>query len=159
MAYTPFAESDRPSRENFNAKFADAIAEAKSQALSAGVRIVTGSYVGDGTYGEENPTHLEFEDIQPMLVAIYGYFGSPAIRGLGTGLFVNFGTSEYLKGYADYGSSIGSCQMNYRFYGHALDIYSNSRYTGDEVSYQGAQQGNMAGETYYYIAIGQGVEA
>ena len=93
MAYTPFAESDRPSRENFNAKFADAIAEAKSQALSAGVRIVTGSYVGDGTCGEEHPTHLEFEDIQPMLVMIFGQWGSDA-SGKGTGVFFANGLDE-----------------------------------------------------------------
>ena len=39
-------------------------------ALAAGVQIATGSYVGDGTYGEENAIHITFPFV-PKLVLLF----------------------------------------------------------------------------------------
>ena len=41
---------------------------------NAGPRFQTGTYVGTGTYGKENPMSLHF-DFEPMVVFLYNYAG------------------------------------------------------------------------------------
>lgn len=54
MAFVPFTKDDQPTMAAFNEKFQQAIDEA----VSRGVKIEVGSYVGTGTYGKSNPNSL-----------------------------------------------------------------------------------------------------
>lgn len=111
-----------------------------------------GSYVGTGTYGEEHPVRLEFE-FEPALVVITGTFGSPDVIENATVCFVNPGTDQLMTARYYLGGSVGGAHY-YKFDGNALLMYDNNSYGKDYLNWQGAQQANMAGETYYYIALG-----
>lgn len=104
-------------------------------------RVVTGSYVGTGTYGEENPNTLTFP-FAPKAVFIIGRLGVPNITPLG---FVSL--------IGDMGVGIvndAGLAFHTSFNGNTVTWY------GGEGASQapGSGQANMQGETYRYIAIG-----
>lgn len=70
---TPFQLTDQFNMANFNEKIADTntyIQEMVAAVQAAGAKIQTGSYVGTGTYGADNPCSLTF-DKTPILVVVY----------------------------------------------------------------------------------------
>ena len=66
-----WAKSDRIMLEDFNADNAKIDAAIKAVA-DATPKIVTGSYVGTGSYGASNPNTLTF-DFAPKLIILCGY--------------------------------------------------------------------------------------
>lgn len=110
--------------------------------LTVGVRIGTGSYVGTGTYGPSNPNTLTFE-FEPKIVCV---FGPTAGSELGNPL------THYamiLTGDAGFRSDSGRT-IGY-FVVHQITGNTVSWYSTDS---QPDSQGNIANNTYNYIAIG-----
>ena len=95
-------------------------------------QVVSGSYVGTGTYGEDNPTQLEFL-FQPKLVMVSG--GNT--RGT-TNLLWHEGVSEVQE--AGYTSSIPCSRL-----GNTVSWYSDT---------SASRQYNSSGSVYIYVAIG-----
>ena len=131
-----------------------AVKEAIAGLGGATKAVQKGSYVGTGTYGETNPVRLEF-DFEPAVVMIYGRWGTPDATGLSTGIFFSRGVEEYALTPVDFGS-ISSSQVYSKFGSNYFEMYNNNSFGSGDLDKQGAQQANMAGETYYYIAIGDG---
>ena len=69
-----WVEDDRILREDFNADNAKIEA-----ALAAGVKIATGSYTGDGTYGSDHPNTLTFP-FTPKVVFLFNCYETSGMR-------------------------------------------------------------------------------
>lgn len=105
-------------------------------------RIQTGSYVGTGTYGKNNPCSLTF-DFPPKIVFVFRtsdrYQSSH-----------NDGYGRYVMNIFAFGgfkikTGSGSTDINYSISGNKLSWYSDSDSEG---------QINYSNETYGYIGIG-----
>ena len=115
--------------------------------LTIGVPIETGSYVGTGTYGAENPNTLTF-GFAPKIVCV---FGPTAGYGLGNPLTPYF---MALTGDAGFRGRDASNQMGY-YVVHKITGNTISWYSTESSSSSGpGAQGNIANNTYNYIAIG-----
>ena len=119
-------------------------------------RIQTGSYVGTGTYGADNPCSLTF-DFEPNFLIIlpvgYVYNDSYPGYGLEAGQFpLNFFVGNIYKYYGSYGDvneyeGIYGKYINNTFYWYC--------YATNKLLSSGAKiQLNTNGRTYYYYAIG-----
>ena len=120
----------------------------------APVKIVTGSYAGKGTYGQNNPNSLTF-DFEPKLVMLLAMESSSSYYSL-------FGNSDNRDGiYAIYPHTLTSVYKNYAGFlvestqgnnsyakkeGTAIYWYSTESNAG--------RQANNSGFTYHYMAIG-----
>ena len=100
--------------------------------------IVTGSYVGTGTYGASNPNTLTF-DFEPKLVVINGMYA------------VSAGTiSIFVRGMIYYTAA----------YSNEIQLtnFQNCSFLGVKMSWYSTRsdlwQLNESGATYYYIALG-----
>lgn len=110
-----------------------------------GVQIVTGSYIGTGTYGASNPNTLTFE-FEPKIVFVM-------LNGL-----VGYGESLgfcAITGLNSYRSGIGSgspywVTQYFTWSGNALQWYATASSEMDA-----SCQLNNSGTTYYYTAIGR----
>ena len=100
--------------------------------------IVTGSYVGTGTYGASNPNTLTF-DFEPKLVVIKGM---DAVSAGTISIFVR-GMIYYTVAYSNE-IQLTNFQ-NCRFLGVKMSWYSTSN---------NQWQLNKSGATYYYVALG-----
>jgi len=107
--------------------------------------VQTGSYVGTGTYGEENPNILTF-DFTPKLVIVSqvmlidrgNYYAQTCTRFVAVyGTEICFSDFEYTK-YAQ------PANLNLAWGSNTLNWYSTSA----------DAQGNVENFTYHYIAIG-----
>ncbi len=105
-----------------------------------GAKVVTGSYVGTGTYGESNPNTLTFDSV-PKIIMLWttktvgssGYSFNPHILRWGvTAIFANSSSNS-----ASYKASV-------TYSGNTMTWYSLN-----DASYQA----NTSGTTYYYLAI------
>ena len=105
-------------------------------------KIETGRYVGTGTYGQANPNTLTF-GFAPKIVCV---FGPTAGSGLGNPL-TNY--AMILTGDAGFRSDSGRT-IGY-FVVHQITGNTVSWYSTDS---QPGSQGNIANNTYNYIAIG-----
>lgn len=114
-------------------------------------KIATGSYVGTGTYGQNNPNTLTF-DFTPKLWGILCYTQSGAPTLVTVTFRVPFGLDvtggqKYLVAFR--GSNLCDIQVHYigqTAYWNAYD------YPGSSPS--ATEQFNEVGCTYYYVAIG-----
>lgn len=119
------------------------------------VQIVTGSYVGTGTYGADHPCSLTF-DFVPQIVGIIAFTNSGLIVN-NTGasylaaddyiLLTNYLTTNPQSG-AGFGPGFNSNPSNWGYKsndGKTIFWYTQSKYE---------DQFNFAGRTYYYFAIG-----
>lgn len=126
-----------------------------SSQLSDQVHIVTGSYVGTGTYGVDHPCSLTF-DFSPQIVGLIAYTNSGLIVN-NTGasylaaddyiLLTNYLTTKPQSG-AGFGPGSNSSPSNWGYKsndGKTIFWYTQSKYE---------DQFNFAGRTYYYFAIG-----
>lgn len=106
-------------------------------------KIATGSYVGTGTYGINNPNSLTF-DFEPKIVLIkpstngtLSKYWMCFTNGLGTsGGGLVWGSESYTFGY----------KVSYSFYGNTVQWYTTD--------VRSTPQANDADTTYGYIAIG-----
>lgn len=124
-------------------EYETALTDVLGTKLTVGVQIETGSYIGTGTYGQENPNTLTF-GFAPKLVIISGRnyqdMGDSIIAITGNTFFMAIaGKSDSL--------SPDSCSFE------AVSITGNSMSwytTQGKVDYQF----NSSGSVYHYIAIG-----
>lgn len=138
--------------------------------FDAGVKLATGSYVGTGTYGEDNPCTLTF-DFQPKLVMVYA---AECMNDITVTSDIPWREYKFAIT-APYGASAA---QRYTIVGENPDTFANavavvtdyfiwegttfSWYTplGGRFGYDRAGMGqlNEEGVTYYYLAIGEGSE-
>lgn len=133
MAFVPFTKDDQPTMAAFNEKFQQAIDEA----VSRGVKIEVGSYVGTGTYGKTNPNSLTF-GFEPKLVLI-GEVGWNYFTVLFNGIGIVMAGGSNIK------------MTSTSFSGKTVSWYNIDEYTG---SPKYRVQMNESGFVYHYIAIG-----
>lgn len=112
----------------------------------AGLRIATGSYIGSGVYGSNNPNILTFEFV-PKIVIVQGT-GRPNVMISPGGTLSTWATT-YASG--------GVIQIT--FDGNSVSWYIIKRWSGtttgsvtDDIGSKG--QLNEAEKTYTYLAIG-----
>ena len=136
-----------------------ALIDAANSNANAKCRIASGSYVGNGLFGESNPTVLQFpfkpkyvtiptsvdtsDDGFLELISVYNAAGNPilAVDSVPTG-------SEYSPGDNRISGPLGY-YTRYRY-----DNNTNTLYFYSESSGGAGHQKNAAGVTYYWIAIG-----
>ncbi len=116
-----------------------------SQILN-GVRMATGSYVGTGAYGSNNPNRLTF-DFEPILFMVFGSANTSSLVSTGFalkgfGLMTSTNTSYNST---NAGGSLGYAP-NIAFNGKTISWYTNN-----EKAYN---QFNAQNITYNYIAFG-----
>lgn len=146
--------------------------------LGSFLRIETGSYIGTGTYGVDNPTVIDFKDVTPMIVFVFRstYYPAHVVDKTDTngilesarltyGTFQTFfagGTSVYspVKAESTYTSIIAGHNMltfsekRLSFYNNCNPFnYNGTQRTATDESCASAQL-NVLNATYYYIAIG-----
>ena len=133
-----WAAGDRVLREEFNQDNAK-----RETALNAAgnCRIIAGSYVGTGTYGESNPCHLEFL-FRPQII------------------FMDIGTADDYNSVPQYYLFFYGAQEAFAFGESERNILTWSD-TGVSwyfpnvlVSNAAMHQFNASGKTYRYLAIG-----
>ncbi len=117
------------------------------------VKIQTGSYVGTGTYGVDNPCSLTF-DFVPELVIImpvgrpttssYDAYSNVMSKGLSTTTYYGLQSSTYP--YIDDNNN----------YCHVLSFNNTVAWYNDppNVNYGPGGQQNYSGKTYTYFAVG-----
>lgn len=141
MAFTPFVESDQPTMANFNEKFQECIQEA----IEGGTEIFTGSYVGTGTYGADNPNTLTFP-FTPKAWSVYAYWlGESSNWLLGTEL-----QGRYLIPWVEGKTFFSS--------GGGRPVTMQNK-IASWYGQNAGEQLNDSGMTFYYIAIGKGESA
>lgn len=113
-----------------------------------GIRLATGSYVGTGTYGANNPNTLTF-DFSPYLILIYGILQS-ASNGVDSGYtLINKVTGTFNS------LSVDANEIHFT-YGNAIFNGGMVSWYGTSSMSTGAAQANNSNGIYYYIAIGTG---
>lgn len=105
-------------------------------------RIVTGNYVGTGTYGPKNPCSLTF-DFTPKIVLMHLRGDSASSTSTHCMVFVWNITNDFYIGHA------GDSHNSVTYSGNTISWYNT---TGNLAS-AGAQL-NASGTTYWYTAIG-----
>lgn len=115
------------------------------------VQIETGSYVGTGTYGQNNPNTLTF-GFEPEIVFISsnydnnnGQFCAVFFTSMLKSSFVNYGWFD-ISGISSFNPLNGQHWARKSDDGKTLIYYSGNS--------SAAYQGNASGVTYYYIALG-----
>lgn len=111
-------------------------------AVSQGAKIVTGSYIGTGTYGSDSPNVLIF-NFEPKFVLVQA-----------DGEFLGIRAVSWSKG-LPYGGNLGYTHSTSEFLEVIFNLSGNSLswYT-ESLDQQAQKQCNFSGTTYYYIAIG-----
>ena len=125
-----WGENDYVKRADFNADNQKIDAAIKAVA-DGGTKLVTGSYVGTGSYGASNPNTLTFAS-QPKLVIIFGAYTIIAPNP------------------AQWAPTLDSSGLD-RYYGCPLTWSGNQLIWWSNSAEQ--YQCNKAGETYHYIAL------
>ena len=141
MNVTPFVGTDNFNMETFNnmisqinggvnSEISDVLAQ-----LGTKAKVQTGSYVGTGTYGVNNPCSLTF-DFAPKLVIIRKTNGSE------TGVFV-YNSENYLVLGGVRSAGFGPCSQS----NNTISWYYETEKTPRE-------QLNEQNKTYVWVAIG-----
>jgi len=133
-----WAAEDHVLREEFNADNAKIDA-----ALYARPRMAMGSYVGTGTYGENNPTTLNF-DFEPKLVVIRKSIRNASRSGA---IFVSGQSSSPGPEYFDDTTDAGYLTVWW-------DKNTVCWFTNSTTSDMADRQMNKKDATYYYVALG-----
>lgn len=111
--------------------------------------VQTGTYVGTGTSGEDNPNTLTF-DFKPLYIAIVTEDGWPSRDLSGTPrIFIR--PWKFTSNYTISGSSDSSIYTFVTWLDNGVSWYSQY---GNGTPYPPSFQFNESGVTYYYIAIG-----
>lgn len=133
--------SDRIHHEDFNEAF-DKIDEA----IAVCPHVEIGSYVGTGTYGEDNPNTLTFS-FAPKVVVIteMSKFNFPGYSNLLKNNWFFYRGTETLTGMYPNGSTARPGTLYLDWEGNRFSWYVNAN---------AAAQFNTNGSTYCYLAIG-----
>ena len=111
-------------------------------------KIATGSYVGDGTYGESHKTQVSVPFVPKMLI-VNGVWGVPNdVKGSCTGVLVPGENTVPI----DYSSNTRS--VSAEVVGTTFRFWSSATFNSDNSSLNGSQQANMDGQMYTWIALG-----
>ena len=128
---------DRIMMDDFNEAFAKI-----DEGMSGGLKIATGSYIGNGLYGAEHPNTLNF-DFAPKMVIVF-----EDTSGNYYTIFLP-GENHYHRSHS------ASNQFGYilvtSLNENRLSYYGTTGYSGSNAV---SVQGNRSGTTYYYLAIG-----
>lgn len=126
------------------------IERAKNEAISAGLKCVTGKYSGTGTYGNTNKSSLTFSALPKLLIIVkggitVGSIAGSTVRVVTMAVMLNMGSS----GWGAYGfvtpGTVSERNFIYTiFSGNSVEWYS------DETA---AVQLNDNYSTYYYVAF------
>ena len=114
--------------------------------FGSGVQIATGSYIGTGTYGVNNPTKITF-DFTPKIWGIFAVQQKRVDNTYGLETILNmfpWGISNDTAIMWRNNDSSGECNISYN--GNTVSIYGSTA---------GAQCNNL-NFIYYYSAIGTG---
>lgn len=113
-------------------------------------RIQTGSYVGTGTYGVDNPCSLTF-DFEPKICVVYCYSGlQVGSGGSGWGIPSFLWLSRQTSAKISEGSGTNASTLHLEQNGNTLSWYATAAAGG--VTLQNTQC-NASGVTYYWLAI------
>lgn len=157
MNVTPFVGTDNFNMETFNNMISQINSGVNSEIsdilaqLGTKARIQTGSYVGTGTYGANNPCSLTF-DFVPKIVVIFGYSsysGSMSLAVINTDM-PDIGNKQYSSAYFYGGQTDGQDSGLMQKTGTAKSL------NGKTLSWYGPTlylQCNISGNTYYYYAF------
>ena len=116
---------------------------ATNTAVAGGAKIATGSYVGTGTYGADNPCVLTF-DFVPLVVFVYGGWANSSIG---------------IRPYATYWQNgiIWLCEQTGGVMGSSSSDQINFTQNGTNLSWHGLSsylQLNETGSVYRFVALG-----
>lgn len=163
ISFEPFKATDAFTMQNFNEKLGGAISQVNSEFQSvkdSSVKIETGSYVGTGEYGKNNPNTLTF-GFKPKFVTFIdnGYYNGSKI--LYESLFQrarnlincellpdSYGDSAYFLGPSGY---VGQQYTNWK---EAAWKTNGGKTINWLSTNSAAYQFNEINHAYYYIAIG-----
>lgn len=141
-----WGENDYVKRADFNADNQKIDAAIKAVA-EGGIKLVTGSYVGTGSYGASNPNTLTFS-FTPKLVLI-------RMKSQFTPATVLYAGEDKAVSYK---SPTTGAKLLVRTNGNSISWYHNGENWhssgGNSNDPNAPGQLNMEGETYLYIAIG-----
>lgn len=121
--------------------------QAKQNALYP-LRVVTGSYVGTGTYGEDNPNVIDFVTIDPIFVILSGPWWKNSAAISNRSILLTPHTAVL-------STDTNPLTVTVAPNGSTWSIWSTASTSSDNKEYAGAQQANMAGRVYHWIAIGR----
>lgn len=138
-----FQLTDLFNMTNFNSKITDTntyIETLVEEAKQSGVKIATGSYVGTGTYGADNPCSLTF-DFEPKLC--YVLKNNP----------FNFSSTGLIYLYSMLWIT-GVTNINPHYDSNSTNTFLHNGTNLSWYSTLPKYQFNIDGITYYYLAIG-----
>ena len=167
MNVTPFVGTDNFNMETFNNMISQINGGVNSEIsdvlarLGTKAKFQTGSYVGTGTYGKNNPCSLTFDFVpkvvyisQPTSIEVQGVDGQYTIYShfiqmvsvspLGNGLYLRRPSNTPISNQLN---SVVSCSFNDK----TVSWYN---FLSDGIASDAIMQMNNSGTTYYYIAIG-----
>lgn len=129
-----------------------------------GARIATGSYVGTGKYGKDNPNTLTFEFVPKVIwVGKDGYFkfhsNQYGVNDFYDQMFLTCPEAvDSVPVYATNGGTAYEGAVSFSVNGRTVSWHSQGQYTQIDGVYQyvggDSLQLNNLGETYHYFAIG-----
>lgn len=102
-------------------------------------QIVSGSYTGTGTYGEDNPNTLTFLFKPKVVIVFYSHYNMTLIR---------LGDDSYVARSGSGTNNVLGCGVKASFSDNGVSWYS------DDKNYGATNQGNASEYTYAYIAYG-----
>lgn len=122
------------------------------------IRMKTGSYIGAGACGADNPNTLTF-DFEPKMVIVYKDSYTPGYSPQDEVGEYSKNKQEFFYGAHSFGvrdNSSHGATTAYTMSGNTLTWYTkyNNATESNMIGYGYAFQMNSAGVTYYYIAIG-----
>ena len=121
--------------------------KANTNLANSKARVLTGTYVGDGTYGEDNPTEISVES-EPFFAFIAN------VTGFSFNLYGTSNVLLYVKGLqytrVEYdGSKSAQVSFNYNSSTKKFQYFSDDP-SGRNADYV---QLNQSGETYAYVIV------
>lgn len=138
MAFVPFVETDQPTMAAFNEKFQSAI----DSAVSIGLKLESGTYVGTGGYGTSKKNSLTFSRPVKLLFVQ----GAGTENADSTQLIALQGASYYTGAY----SNPNNVKVMLEFSENTVVWYATGTYANE------AEQLNRKGKTYTYHALCEG---
>ena len=156
MNVTPFVGTDNFNMETFNNMISQInngvnseISEVLAQ-LGTKAKIQTGSYVGTGTYGADNPCSLTF-NFEPKICVVYRSGGLlVGSGGSGWGIPSFIWLSRQTSTEISEGSGVNASTLHFTQQQNILSWYATAAAGG--VTLQNTQC-NASGVTYYWLAI------
>jgi hypothetical protein len=116
------------------------------------VQIASGSYIGNGNYGQNNPNTLTF-NFPPKVIMFHGKMRAAKNSAGNYPLFALCDSGSYICSVGDNTNTYGVMSVS----GNTVSWYTTNTYDANYEEYASlvpCSQMNGEGETYYYVAIG-----